>query len=67
MLYVLASRPVPRAAAWRTWRISPVARDTIVPRAISTDERAAPPSRTSCSSACRRVVAPIGPTCGIKI
>ncbi len=45
VLYVLASSPVPSAAACNTCRISPVARDTTVPTAISSDERASPPPR----------------------
>ncbi|GHI45423.1 hypothetical protein ScoT_15970 [Streptomyces albidoflavus] len=43
VLYVLASSPVPSAAACNTCRISPVARDTTVPTAISSDDRASPP------------------------
>ncbi|GAQ59582.1 hypothetical protein a10_09488 [Streptomyces acidiscabies] len=52
VLYVLASNPVPSAAAWSTCRISPVARDTTVPSAIRTDARPTP----ACffSAACRR-------------
>ncbi|GGL92296.1 hypothetical protein GCM10010129_40020 [Streptomyces fumigatiscleroticus] len=40
---MVASSPVPSAAAWSTFRISPVARETTVPAAISADERSTPP------------------------
>ncbi|GAA5061936.1 hypothetical protein GCM10023336_39840 [Streptomyces similanensis] len=56
VLYVLASSPVPSAAACNTWRISPVARDTTVPTAISKDERAGPPSFFVRRAACRPLV-----------
>ncbi|WP_369131621.1 hypothetical protein, partial [Modestobacter roseus] len=46
MLYVLASKPVPSAAPCSTCRISPDARDTTVPSAISRAERAGPPFST---------------------
>ncbi|GAA1500298.1 hypothetical protein GCM10009787_77820 [Streptomyces bangladeshensis] len=47
---------VPSAAACSTWRISPVARDTTVPTAISKDERASPPLSFFRRAACRPLV-----------
>jgi hypothetical protein len=54
---VVASRPVPSAAACSTCRISPVARETSVPAAISADERSSPPPPFGfLGAACLRLV-----------